>query len=174
MHGVVHGFKAGAGGHGPVTHHGDGPRVQATVGCALRNAKGYGKAGPRVACGQGVVWAFSWLPKAGQAALQADVLELVASSRHQLVGIGLVGCVPDYAVGGTVEDAMQRQRELHYAQVGCQMASALGYHGDDSVSRLLRNLRQLLVGQRFQVARFIDSIQNTAGYEKTPLARDAR
>ena len=78
---------------------------------------------------------------------------------HQLVRVSLVGRVPDYPVFGAVEEAVNRQCELHDAQIRGQVAAALGYDGDDGVSRLLRNLGQLAVAKSPQVAGRVDSVQ---------------
>ncbi len=53
-----------------------------------------------------------WLTESGKSTRKADALKLVAPSGHQLVGIGLVGGIPDQAVHGAVERAMQCQRQL--------------------------------------------------------------
>ena len=153
VHDVVERLEAGAGGHRSVPDDGDGPRVEPAVRRALRDSQGDRKSCTGVARAQRVVRAFERLSEPGQTALQADVLELVAPAGHQLVRVGLVGRVPDYAVRRAVEDAVQRQRELDDPQVRGEMAATLGYDGDDGVPRFPRDLVQLLVGQPTEVAR---------------------
>ena len=48
------------------------------------------------------------------AAELAQRAEPVQAPREQLVGVGLVARVPDDAVGGAVEDAMERDGQLHH------------------------------------------------------------
>ena len=162
MDDVVEGFEAGAGGHGAVADHGDGPGVHAAGRGALGDAEGDREAGAGVACGEGVVGALARLAEPGEPALEADVLERVTPARHQLMGVALVGRVPDDAVDGAVEDAVEGQGELNDAEVRGQVAAALRYHGDDGVAHFLRDLRQFLVSQRLQIARPIDLVQQTA------------
>ena len=166
MDDVVEGFEARAGGHGAVADHGDGPGVHAAARGALGDAEGNREAGAGVAGGEGVVGALARLAEPGEPALEADVLERVAPARHQLVGVALVGRVPDDAVDGAVEDAVEGQGELNDAEVRGQVPATLRDHGDDGVAHLLCDLRQLLVGQRLQIARPIDLVQQLAGHWK--------
>ena len=145
MYDVVERLEAQPGSHRPVSDHGDGPRVHVAVRRGFGDAEGDGKPGAGVAGGERVVRAFARLAEPGKAPFQADVLELVAPPRHQLVGVALVGRVPDNGVCGTVENPVQRQGELDDPEVGSEMAAALGYDGDDGVTRLLCYLGQLFM-----------------------------
>ena len=169
MHDIVQRLEARTGCHRPVAHHRDGPGVRLPVRRALRYAQSYRKARAGVPCRESVVWAFARLPEPGQPALQADVLELVAPPRHQLVRVALVGRVPDDAVDGAVENAVERQRNLNDPQIRRQVAAALGYHRDDGVSNLLRYLNQFSASQSLQVARRIDLIQQTTYHVRASL-----
>ena len=106
-----------------------------------------------------VVVALAGLPEPGQAAFQADVLELVAPSRHQLVRVALVGGVPNDAVDGAVEGAVERQGELDDAQVRGQVPAALGDHGDDGLPHLFRYLGELVVRERLEILGCVDPFQ---------------
>ena len=128
-------------------------------GGAFRDAERDREARAGVARGEGVVLAFAGLPKSRQPAFETYVLELLAAARHQLVGVALVGGVPHDAVDGTVEGAVERQRELDDPKVRGQVAPALGDHRDDGVPHLLRDLGKFVVGERLEVLRCVDPFQ---------------
>ena len=106
----------------------------------MRYAQRDGKTGAGVPGAESVVRALAGFAEAGQSALKPDVLKLVAPSRHQLVRVKLIGGVPDNAVFRAVEDAVQRQCQFHYAEVGREVTATLSYNGDDSVAGFLRYL----------------------------------
>ena len=62
-----------------------------------------------------VILAFLWARERLYAVQLAVGAEAVASSREDLVAIGLMPHVPHYAVVGGVEDIMQGHGQLHHA-----------------------------------------------------------
>ena len=90
----------------PHPHDRHCPRVRLAVRGGFGDAESDRKSGPGVAGTECVVEAFKGLPESGKAALETNVLEVVAPPGYQLVRIGLVGRVPDDAVLGAVEDAV--------------------------------------------------------------------
>ena len=107
------------------------------------------------------------LPEPGKAAFEADVLELVAPPRHQLVGVALVGGVPDNGVGGTVENAVQGEGELDDPEIGSEMAAPLGYDGDYGIPGLLRHLGELFIRKSPEIARGIDPVEEAWGHRRS-------
>ena len=114
------------------------------------------------------MFAFARLAEAGQPALQPNVLELVAPARYQFVCVELIRRVPNNLVPRAVEDAVQRKREFHHAEIGRQMPAALCDDGYDGVARFLRHLRHLFVCQRLEIVRSVYSFQNRAVHEQSP------
>src|ERR1035438_2172224 len=54
---------------------------------------------------------------------------------QELVHINLVADIPEEFVFGRGKDAMQRQRQLHDAEVGSKMPAVLGQDGDELMPR---------------------------------------
>ncbi|GAA3037536.1 hypothetical protein GCM10020000_14340 [Streptomyces olivoverticillatus] len=79
---------------------------------------------------------------AGQAPLAAQLGEVLAPGQ-QLVDVALVAGVPQDAVGGRVERAVQGDGQLHHAEVGPQMAAGPGHSVDQEVADLLGEFGQL-------------------------------
>ena len=69
--------------------------------------------------------------------------------------------VEDEPVLGRVENAMQRDRELDHAEIGPEMSAGLGENLDQLVAHFLRELRQILFPERFDVRRRTNSIEQT-------------
>ena len=74
-----------------------------------------------------------------------------------LCGIGLVADVPEDLVGRRVEQRVQRDSQLAGAEVRAEVAADLPDRVDDVPAHLLRELRQLLVGQRVEILRALDA-----------------
>ena len=67
----------------------------------------------------------------------AKGVEAIETAGQQLVGVGLVAGVPDDAVGGAVEDAVEGDGELHHAERAAEVAAG-GGHGIDDLAAELR------------------------------------
>ena len=106
--------------------------------------------------------------EAGKSAGQADTMKVVASSGDELVGVALVGGVPNYAVLGTFEYAVNGESKLYDAQVGGEMSAALRDYGYDGVPGFLSHLLHLVAGEGLQVLGSVDGVQETTGHCNPP------
>ena len=61
--------------------------------------------------------------------------------------VGLVAGVPQQGVARRLEHAVQGERQLDRAEVGTEVAAALGDRGDDEVTDLSGQLGELVLGQ---------------------------
>ena len=77
-----------------------------------------------------IVLALGAQGKPAQAAGAADGVKAVLAAGQQLVDVDLVADVPDELVLGRVEDVMQRDGQLHHAEVRAQVPAVLGQDGD--------------------------------------------
>ncbi len=67
----------------------------------------------------------------------AQRAKIVDASGEQFVGITLVAHIPDQLVARTVEDSVQRQGQLHDAQIGRHVTAVF----EDGINDMLSNLR---------------------------------
>ena len=67
----------------------------------------------------------------------AQAIEALAPAGEQLVNVSLVARVPDELVFGGVEDVMQGECELDYAEVARQVPAGSRYVVDKEVADLL-------------------------------------
>src|SRR4029453_18401062 len=107
-----------------------------------------------------VMLGFGAVGVTGESTLLPERTE-VLPAREELVDIGLVPGVKDYAVPGRLEDAMQSKRELDDAEVGTQVSTRSGYVGNQEVPDLAGQLFQLLAGQFGQVLWILDGFQES-------------
>ena len=77
------------------------------------------------------------------------------------VHIALVADVHDETVTRGVEHAMQRNRQLHDAEVRSEMSARLREDFDQLIAHFLCELRQILFTKRFDVGWRTDSIEQT-------------
>ena len=77
----------------------------------------------------------------------------LAAPGQDLVRVGLVADVPHQPVVRRVEHVMQRDGQLHRAEIGRQMAAGLAHRVDQKLAQLVGQLRQLLALQLAQVRR---------------------
>ena len=103
-----------------------------------RHAQRRGDAGGRVRRAEGVVFAFAALRKARQAAELAQAVHAVAPAGEDLVRVGLVAHVPDDAVVRRVEHVVQRDRQLHRAEVGAEVAAGARHAVEHELAQLVR------------------------------------
>src|SRR5690349_13646165 len=90
-----------------------------------------------------IVIALFPLAEPAQPAVLPKGMELLPSAREQLVGIALIAGVPDDLVSGRIQQIMQRDRQLHHAEVRSQMSADRGDRADDLFTNLLRQRRKL-------------------------------
>ncbi len=106
-----------------------------------------------------VVFALGAFGEAGKSAALPQCADAIAPSGEDLVRIGLMSHVPDQTVFGSVEDVMQRDRQLDNAKSGAEMPA-----GDrDSVygllAQLVGELAQLAALEAPQVGRRLDKVK---------------
>ena len=79
-----------------------------------------------------VVLAFGAQHEPVQPTRSADCAELFLPSGEQFVHVGLMADVEQEAIGGGVEDVVQRERQFHHPEIRAQMPPIVGEHGDHS------------------------------------------
>ncbi len=94
-----------------------------------------------------------------EAAVLADRVQAVATAGEHLVGVGLVADVPQHLVGGRVEQAVQRHRQLAGAEVGAEVPADLADGVDDQLADLLGHLLELIVVETLEVVGAVDLVE---------------
>ena len=161
VHDVVQGLVARAGRQRPVADDGDDVGLAGGVLEGERHPERVGEAGARVAGRQHVVGALRRLGEPGQAAGGPDRLETVAPAGDELVGVALVGRVPDDPVLRAVEGAVERQGELDDPEVGRQVSARLGDRLDDDVPAFLAERGQVFRAQSLEIPGAFDLVQHS-------------
>ena len=106
-----------------------------------------------------VVLALGALGEAGQPAFLAQRADAVAPAGQDLVRIGLVADIPDQPIFGRVEDVVQGDRQFDDAEPGAEMAAGDRHCIDKLGAQFAGQLRQIGFGQRTQVGRDADLVQ---------------
>ena len=128
-------------------------------------ALGDGQARPRVAAVEDVVLRFAAPREPADAVQLAEGREPLETAGQQLVRIGLMPGVPDDPVARRLEQAVERDRQLHDAQRRAQVAAGLGDGLDDGLPNLGRKAVHLRVGEAPQVGRTAESGKDRQGLE---------
>src|SRR5215211_5335683 len=84
----------------------------------------------------------------------------IATAGEDLVRVGLMADVPHELVPRRVEQRVDRDRDLARAQVGAEVPADLADGVDQQLAHLLRDLLQLVLGERVQVLRAVDAIED--------------
>ena len=108
---------------------------------------------------KGIMLALRRFGESGNAAEGPQLPELLLPSRQNLMDIGLVAHIKDNAVLGCIKYQMQRQRQLHYTQVGGQVAAGTGDVFHQELPDLPAELLLLLRCQLQQRLAGVDRIQ---------------
>ena len=101
---------------------------------------------PMTSCGDSVA-----VGEAGEAAVLPDRAEPVAAAGEQLVRVALMPDVPDDAVPGALEHAVQRDRELDGAQTGGEVTAGLADAGEDGLADLVGEQGEFALGELSEV-----------------------
>ena len=162
--GVVQRLEGHAGAHRPVADHGHmppplGPLVLAQVARGHRHAHCCRDGRGRMPYPEGVVLALGAPREARQPLILAQRGHLLAPAGEDLVRIGLMPHVPHQPVTRRVEHVVQRDGQLHRAQVGRQVTARARHGIDDVIPQLVGQRRQLLAAQAAQVGRAVDAGQ---------------
>src|ERR1019366_790462 len=116
----------------------------------------------RVPGPEGVVGALRPVEEAACAAAVAQLPEELASAPGQeLVHVALVGDVEDNGVARRVEHPVQRDCQLHDAEVGADVAPLARRDRDDLVANLLRQPGEVGGGQGLDVGRAPDAVEES-------------
>lgn len=108
---------------------------------------------------EGVVFGFGAARETGDAAELAQPRHLIAAAGQDLVRIRLMTDVPDDAVIRRIEHIVQRDGQLHRAQIGRQMAARLGHAIEHVGSQLVGQRLQLAAIEGAEIGRIVDGFQ---------------
>ena len=120
---------------------------------------------------KGVAVAFGRVGEAGDAVFLAQRRKTGAPPRQQLMGIALVADVKQQFVLRQVQGAVQRNGELHHAQVGGKMPPGGGNASDQKTADLLTQARQVGFSQQFYIPRRLYPIQQRVFHCPAPRSR---
>ncbi len=120
-----------------------------------------GGAGVRRA--KGVVFAFHPLRKPAQATQLAQRGHTVTPPGEDLVRVGLVAHIPHHTIVRRVEHVVQRNRQLHRAQVGAEVTAGFGYAVDQIGTQLRGKRAQLRTRQFAQISRGMNGFEQRIG-----------
>ena len=148
----------------PVTDDGDhGPVRLAAQLVRLGQPVGVGQAGRGVRVLHQVVLGLGLARVTGQPAALPQRAELRDPSGQQLVHVGLVPGIEDDAVLRRVEDPVDRDRELHHAEVRAEVAAGPGGRLDQQIADLPGQAGELILAESLQVLGAVDALQQGHG-----------
>ena len=108
---------------------------------------------------EGVVFAFRTLGEAAQAAALTQGADPVASSREDLVRIGLMADVPDDAIRRRVEHIVQRDSQLDHPEARAQMPAGHRHRADGLGAQFICDLTEIALVHPAQIGGRVDLIQ---------------
>ena len=94
-----------------------------------------------------------------EAFVGADRVNAIGAAGEHLVDIALVGDIEDKLVLGRGKHAVQRDAQLDDAEVRAEVAAGLRKRGDERVAYLCRQIRQLRIGNFFDIIGGLDRLQ---------------
>lgn len=77
------------------------------------------------------------------------------------MGVALVGDIEHQTIDGGVEDAMKGESEFDHSEVGSDVSALGGRDLDYQVANLLGELGQLAGGERLEVPRVAERVEQT-------------
>ena len=157
---VVQGLEGHSARERAVADHGDDLAVVPHAPAhGLLEAHRVGDRGGGVAGAHDVVLGLVDRAEGREAAVLADRVQAVATAGEHLVGVGLVADVPQHLVGGRVEQAVQRHRQLAGAEVRAEVPADLADRVDDQLADLLGHLLELIVVETLEVVGAVDLVE---------------
>ena len=96
---------------------------------------------------EGVVLGLRALRKARQPLPHAQLVHAIASAGQYLVPIGLMPHIPHQPVVRRVKNIVQRNGQLHRAEVGRQVAAGLAHRLDQKLAQFIGQTAQLAAFQ---------------------------
>jgi hypothetical protein len=160
---VVERLESHARGHGAVADHGHAVALHALEFGRDRHAQRRRDAGARMRGAESVVAAFAAQRKARDAAELAQRGHALAPAREDFVRVGLVPHVPHQTIVRRVEDVVQRDGQLHRAEVGAQVPTGLGDAVEHEGAQFGGQAFELRARQAAQVGRVVDGLQQSVG-----------
>ena len=133
------------------------------------NADGNRQRGAAVAGNKRVAVAFGRVGKAGDAVFLAQLSKPGAAAGQQLVGIALVAHIEHNFILRQAQCPVQRDRQLHHAQVGGKMSAGGGNALDQEAADLVAQDGQFLRKQLFDITWPPDAAQQWIPHCGTPL-----
>ena len=106
-----------------------------------------------------IVLAFSAERETVQTVGGADGVKAALAAGKEFVDVALMAHVPDEPVFWRREDAMQRDGQLHHAEVGAEVAAVFGKDGDEFVADFLGQLLQLVQLEFLDVFRAVHHVE---------------
>ena len=154
---VVERFHRDPAGQGGVADEGDHMRVLGQPVARVGQTDGGGQGRASMARAEDVVQAFLAVEEPGEPPGRADTVEVGAvAAGEEFVDVTLVGDVEDELVLRRPEDAVQRDGQLHDAEIRADMAAVLRRDGDEALTDLLSERGQLVRRQGLDVLRTAD------------------
>src|SRR6267154_56031 len=98
-----------------------------------------------------IMFAFGSQKKTIEAAVLPHRGKAIETPGKYLVDITLVTYVHDKSVSRCVENAMQRDGQFDHAEIRTKMPASLRKDSDQLIANFLRQLRQILFAQRFDI-----------------------
>src|SRR5439155_21235150 len=106
-----------------------------------------------------IMLAFGAQGEAIQAAGGADGVKAVLPAGEQLVDVALMTDIPDEFVLRRGEDGMQRDGQLHHAEIRTEVTAVPGKDRDELVAEFLRQLLQLVQLEFLDVFRAVHHVE---------------
>ena len=120
-----------------------------------------GESGAGVPGAVAIVFAFGAQEKAVQSLVLPHRADAIEPAGKHFVDVTLMADVEDKFVLGRIEDAMQRNGQFDDAEIRPEMSAGLRKNLDERFAHFLRELRQVLFAQRFDVRGRTDAIEQS-------------
>ena len=88
-----------------------------------------------------------------------DGVEAVPPAREEFVDVSLMADVKKEVIGGRVENPVEGNGQFHHTQVRAEVSTGPAQHANELLPDLLREPRQILHWDLFDVLRTLDGIQ---------------
>ena len=144
---VAEGFQGGATGESSVTRNRDHVLVASLQVTGGGHSEGGRECSSGMAGAVAIVFRFGAQEESIEPFILADGFNSVTPPGQHFVDVALVGDIHDKLVGGSVENAVERDGEFHHSQVGAEVAAGAGQGSDEGFADLLRKRYQLVVIQ---------------------------
>ena len=159
LSGIVHGLIGHTAGERTVTDDADGAGIAARKLFGPGHAQRHRHRRGCVARNGTIIGTFGRAQKtADPTELPKGVKSILPPGEH-LVHIALVSHVEKDIIFGRIKNTVQSDRDLHHAQIGCQMSAGFGHGFHQKLPNLAAQRRQRLFGYFFQVGGTVDIVQ---------------